>query len=198
MNFDDQAICDRLRILRLRAFGPRGKAQFAKRLGIRASTYQQYESTRIPPVDLLIRAAAIGHCDLLWLLIGDAAGKPTFDRETSGEQPVIARVRELLDRRPETAQSLSAFLTLIDPPGPPSTEPAVAESPEKAETLLTRPTNEMVPVVGSTAAGPARVLARVAGRPAARRALGGRSERPSRAALGRMLPTAPGRRTPAC
>jgi Peptidase S24-like len=160
MNFQAREICDRLRILRLQAFGPRGKARFAKRLGIRASSYQQYEATRIPPVDLLIRAAAIGQCDLLWLLVGDAAGKPTADpeadgAEASGEHPVIARVRELLDRRPETAQSLSAFLTLIDPTGPPSTDPAGRTSPEK-ETFLTSPTNEMVPVVGSTAAGPAR------------------------------------------
>ena len=108
--------------------GPRGKAQFAKRLGIRASTYQQYESNRIPPAELLIRAAELTHSDLLWLLTGDNVGKPA-ERTPDGESnPVVSQVSELLERRPEVAQSLQAFLTLIDPGRPPATDAEEADS----------------------------------------------------------------------
>lgn len=157
MNVHDRDICDRLRLLRVQKYGPRGKAQFAKSLGIRASTYQQYESTRIPPVDLLVRAAELTGCDLLWLLVGDDAGKPGVERGPQEEHPVLARIRKLLQRRPETAQSLSAFITLIDPVGPPSPDTDPSELPAAmAAPALSGATNQLVPVVGSTAAGTAR------------------------------------------
>jgi hypothetical protein len=82
----------------------------------------------------------------------------------------VERVCELVSRRPETAQSLSAFLTLIDPRGPASQRwksdarsmesPPVGAPQAKAveEDSAHSPvaSNELVPVVGSTAAGPAR------------------------------------------
>jgi transcriptional regulator with XRE-family HTH domain len=169
MNHGPLAICLRLHDVRLRAFGPRGKARFAARLGIRASTYQQYEATRVPPVDLLVRAAKITGCDLVWLLTGGSS-EPGSEGDNSQEEPIIGQVRELVRRRPETVQSLSAFLALIDP----STTGRSAISGSRTEAGLearqsrgngTEPppqtasdpaAKELIPVVGSTAAGPAR------------------------------------------
>lgn len=153
MDISSRGISDRLRILRIDAFGPRGKSRFATVLGIRASTYQEYESNRVPPVDLLVRAAEITGCDLVWLLTGIRAEHAHANQAAKLDDPVVERVRELLHRRPETAQSLSAFLLLIDPNGPSQqTESA------RVSTLETVPAgrNDMIPVVGSTAAGTAR------------------------------------------
>src|ERR1700685_907256 len=157
MEIDAQGISDRLRSIRLRTFGERGKSRFANELGLSPTTYQQYESSRLPPVDVLIKAAQITGCELTWLLLGESGGQEQPWPPAPWPDPVAARVRELVARRPETAQSLVAFLALIDPAGPPPHLPPDVPRPEANDALgLDGVTGGMVPVLGSTAAGTAR------------------------------------------
>jgi SOS-response transcriptional repressor LexA/transcriptional regulator with XRE-family HTH domain len=161
-----------MREIRLRAFGARGKAEFARRLGIRPSTYQHYESTRVPPADLLAKAAALTGCDLHWLISGAGRSGPNSSEEPRYEEPIVKHVRELVARRPEAVRSLSAFLALIDPvessawleaspAGPAIAAGAAAGEWEPHEEAIgDRPASltaaaAMIPVVGGTAAGPA-------------------------------------------
>ncbi len=101
-----QNICERLRSVRVRHFGERGRATLCRQLGIRSSTYSLYEVQRVPPVELLVRVAQLTGVRLEWLLAGTG-------EEYSGASPG---------------------------PLPPSHPPTVAD---------------WIPIIGSTAAGPA-------------------------------------------
>jgi transcriptional regulator with XRE-family HTH domain len=66
-----QAICDRLKRVRIQACGPRGQSHFAALLELSPSTYNYYEKGRIPPVDVLDRASKVSGAPLLWLIRGE-------------------------------------------------------------------------------------------------------------------------------
>lgn len=73
------AICERLKQVRIQVCGPRGQSHFAALLHLSPSTYNYYEKGRIPPVDVLDRAARVTGAPLLWLI----RGEPTdFSLET--------------------------------------------------------------------------------------------------------------------
>jgi len=67
------AICERLKQVRIQVCGPRGQSHFAALLNLSPSTYNYYEKGRIPPVDVLDRAAKVTGAPLLWLIRGEPA-----------------------------------------------------------------------------------------------------------------------------
>jgi DNA-binding XRE family transcriptional regulator len=67
------AICERLKQVRIQVCGPRGQSHFAALLNLSPSTYNYYEKGRIPPVDVLDRAARVTGAPLMWLIRGEPA-----------------------------------------------------------------------------------------------------------------------------
>lgn len=150
MSFGRLEICTRLKQLRERHFGPRGRSRFARELGIRPSTYSHYEETRLPPVDLLVEAARITGTSLDWLVTGTeeprvSDGAPAADAASQ----LADRLRQLLAARPGLAGAVASYLEALErvPAGPatPVRTPSDASHPAA-----------LIPLVGSTAAGPAR------------------------------------------
>ena len=101
-------VCVRIAQVRLEVAGPRGKSVFAKKLGLSPSTYDYYESNRVPPAEVLIRIAQVADVDLNWLLTGQSAGP-----SVPVDHPVLQRACALLAERPNAAAPLSAFLQLL-------------------------------------------------------------------------------------
>ena len=104
-----KAICRRIAQLRLELAGPRGKASFAKNLKLSPSTYDYYESSRVPPADVLVRIAEQAGVDLYWLLTGRQQGEVTI----SSAHPVVQRAAKLLADYPDSAEPLAAFIELL-------------------------------------------------------------------------------------
>lgn len=75
-NADGSGVSGRLRHVRETVFGARGRAAFARALGISPSTYNYYEKGRVPPPDLLARAAEVTGAGLEWLVTGQGAPLP--------------------------------------------------------------------------------------------------------------------------
>src|ERR1035437_8859327 len=67
------AMCEPLKQVRVQVCGPRGQSHFAALLHLSPSTYNYYEKGRIPPVDVLDRAAHVTGAPLLWLIGGEPA-----------------------------------------------------------------------------------------------------------------------------
>jgi transcriptional regulator with XRE-family HTH domain len=67
-----------LKQVRIQVCGPRGQSHFAALLALSPSTYNYYEKGRIPPVDVLDRAARVTGAPLLWLI----RGEPDFSLES--------------------------------------------------------------------------------------------------------------------
>ena len=66
-------LSSRLRELRRRHFGARGKPQFAARLGIPVEEYNRYERGALPGGELMVRICEVTGEDLQWLLTGREA-----------------------------------------------------------------------------------------------------------------------------
>lgn len=155
-------ICRRIRQIRVEVAGPRGKASFAKQLGLSASTYDYYESTRVPPAEVLVRMAEVAQVDLCWLMTGESAAQ--VDGVEMGGHPALGRVAKLLASHPEAAAAVSAFLDLLGkslamPKGAASGEAGGAPEPTGGD----RPGDEegdpgadWIPVLGRSAAGVAQ------------------------------------------
>ena len=67
------AICERLKQVRVQVCGARGQSHFASILQLSPSTYNYYEKGRVPPVDVIDRAATVTGAPLLWLIRGEPA-----------------------------------------------------------------------------------------------------------------------------
>ena len=102
-------LCARIRAIREEACGRRGKSAFAKMLGLSASTYDYYESSRVPPADVLVAIADAGGVDLRWLITGHSGGATV----PAGLHPVVRRAARLLGDQPEAADALGAFLDIL-------------------------------------------------------------------------------------
>lgn len=135
-------ICERISRLRLEVCGPRGKANFAKQLDLSPSTYDYYESSRVPPAGVLVKIADVAGVDLRWLITGEAAKAPVPVRH-----PVLQRAAELLAAAPNAAAPLAAFIDVLAEslkfPAKPSA-PGDAAADAKAA---------WIPVLGRSAAG---------------------------------------------
>jgi len=105
----DTSICERIATLRLEAFGPRGKSNFAKHLGLSPSTYDYYESRRVPPAEVLVKIADLTGVDLRWLLTGEVSDGPPVP----ASHPIVQRVAALLAAKPDAAEPLAAFVELL-------------------------------------------------------------------------------------
>jgi hypothetical protein len=120
---DELSICRRLAELRVSLAGPRGQSRFAAQLGLTASTYANYEKTRVPPPTLLVRVCELTGADLVWLVTGKATS-PAVAPAASGQVApwagnpqhgaIIQRVAQLLTNRPADLAALAAFLDLLE------------------------------------------------------------------------------------
>ncbi|MFP3937998.1 MAG: S24 family peptidase [Phycisphaerae bacterium] len=150
-------ICRRIAQIRTELIGRRGKSAFARMLGLSPSTYDYYESTRIPPADVLVRMAETAGVDLRWLLTGEEA----VGRGVSAEHPVLQRAAALLADHPDAARPLASFLDILsetvsqfpdagglDSPQHPSGEPT---APDTDDPMRAR--SEWIPLLGRSAAG---------------------------------------------
>ncbi len=136
-------IHQRIQLLRAQHFGPRGRARFARSLGISPSTYNYYERDRVPPPDLLMKISQITGTDLQWLISGESS-----DIEI-GPMPVplLNRVKQLLNQRPELTPALAAFIDLLERPNP-------ADKPHPPKLgQIEGAAAEVIPILGRTAAG---------------------------------------------
>ena len=165
-----KGICARILQLRLETTGPRGKAAFAKKLGLAPSTYDYYEASRVPPADVLVRIAEAAGVDLTWLLTGHSGGEGP-----QAGHPVVQRAAALLAEHPNAAPALAAFLEILiecmrfpektspsqrraaaaDPEAPvPTAADSLSQERDRAETpVADGPDREWIPVLGRSAAG---------------------------------------------
>ncbi|MDP6635278.1 MAG: S24 family peptidase [Phycisphaerae bacterium] len=142
-------ISSRIAQVRLEVAGPRGKSRFAKMLGLSPSTYDYYESTRMPPADLLVRIAQIAEVDLNWLLTGHAR----TDDGVPLDHPVLHRAAAMLADKPDAAAPLAAFVDLLTASMQfPSEEPPV-DPHASAPAAPTDPRASWIPILGRSAAG---------------------------------------------
>ncbi len=146
----DSGICRRIAQLRLETAGQRGKASFAKQLGLSPSTYDYYETTRVPPAEVLVKIAERTGVDLYWLL----TGKTRSGVDVAADHPLVQRVARLLADRPDAAGPLAAFLEILsgvrkfpstqaDQPGPPVESVTPADRPSASTAVK-------APVAGKT------------------------------------------------
>ncbi len=143
-------ICRRVAQVRLEVAGPRGKASFAKQLGISASTYDYYESARVPPADILVKIADVGGVDLRWLLTGRAG--EILSGPAGGMHPAVQRVANLLAEREDAVEPLLAFLDILSASMKfPAKGASVSAGGESTGISTDRGT--WIPVLGRTAAG---------------------------------------------
>jgi transcriptional regulator with XRE-family HTH domain len=156
--FDEKATIGRIRVLRERVAGPRGKSGFARAIGISPSTYAYYEKDRLPPVDILLRICEVSDTDLYWLLTGRSwklasAGVCRADLSKTGPElagktcSLMEKLDRLLADSPESAEAVLAFVELLSEKRAVQAGPAGAMAAPKGE----RP--GWVPVLGRTAAG---------------------------------------------
>jgi len=151
----ETGICRRIAQLRLEVAGPRGKSAFAKQLGLSPSTYDYYESSRVPPAPVLVRIAEVAAVDLGWLL----TGKPAAGGAGSVEHPVLQRAAALLERHPDAAGALGAFLEVLAgamefPGGLRGQQPAAAPPQDRPPAGAADPDrSSWIPILGRSAAG---------------------------------------------
>ncbi len=103
-----QEVCARITQLRIELAGPRGKANFAKQLGLSPSTYDYYESSRVPPAEVLVKISDLAGVDLRWLITGEAA-----KLAVPAGHPVLRRAAEMLSHLPNAAAPLAAFIDVL-------------------------------------------------------------------------------------
>ena len=147
----------RIAQVRMEVAGPRGKSRFAKLLDLSPSTYDYYESTRMPPADLLVRIAQVAKVDLNWLLTGKSGtgGVPL-------DHPVLQRAAAMLAESPNAAAPLAAFVELLTaslnlPADEPIDDDLPAPMPDEAlappELRPSDPRASWIPILGRSAAG---------------------------------------------
>ena len=109
----DKDIIARVRLLRTRFAGERGKSKFARALGLSPSTYNYYEQDRVPPVPVAIRMCELTHTPLQWLLLGEQSSVPGSLEQASKRAALLERVRFLLENYPPAGASLEAFVDFL-------------------------------------------------------------------------------------
>ena len=107
MATSESEICLRLRDVRVRHFGDRGRSKLCRLLGIQPSTYSLYEVNRVPPADLLVRVSQITGVSLEWLLSGQGVMAPIaapVDTPAGHQKPRL---------KPTTASSHTSWIPII-------------------------------------------------------------------------------------
>ena len=114
MSDPEKALAQRIRELRRRQYGPRGKAEFARRLDVPLDEYERYERATIPPGDVLVRMCEATGEDLQWLLTGVASrGTVVISQARTRHQDLLTRLAQLLDEKPTLAAPVEAFVDLL-------------------------------------------------------------------------------------
>ena len=140
---DDNAIIGRIRHLRIQQAGQRGKSQFARDLGISASTYSYYEKDRVPPIEILLKICEVTGAQLQWLLTGSS----TEENLISGANAALLRkIDSLLNEKPNLSPAIRAFVELL------CERKALEKDFFTTEPSLS-PRPGWIPVLGRTAAG---------------------------------------------
>jgi len=118
--FDEKAVIERIKALRNRYAGPRGKGKFAQALDISLSTYSYYENNRIPPIETLLKMCEVTNTDLNWLLTGKKnpadTKKSTSGADESSTNQNVSLMRSLdglLGENPDLVKSITAFVELL-------------------------------------------------------------------------------------
>lgn len=110
----EKALAERIRQLRRRHFGPHGKAEFARLLGVELAEFERFERGKLPSGELMIRMCELTGEDLQWLLTGvSGRGTVVISGTRSRHQDLLARIARALDARPELATPLEAFVDLL-------------------------------------------------------------------------------------
>ncbi len=140
----DQQIIERVKILRDKFAGPRGKSKFAKAIGISPSTYNYYEKDRVPPIETLVKMAELSGADLVWLLTGK---KNTEKLQLGPNQGLIKKIIRLLDENQELAGPLEAFVELLE------AQQEIENKGKSKKVKDDKGGDNWIPVLGRTAAG---------------------------------------------
>jgi SOS-response transcriptional repressor LexA len=127
-------------------------------LGIATSTYQNYETCRVPPAQVLVRIADVAGVDLRWLLTGEREISPKIP----ASHPVLQRATELIGDRPDAAEPLAAFLDILaaslkfpekQRPRRPAGEAITTAAPQRRPETPEDARGAWIPILGRTAAG---------------------------------------------
>jgi hypothetical protein len=110
----EKALTQRIRELRRRHFGPRGKAELAQKLGLALDEYERFEHGRLPPGEIMVRMCELTGEDLQWLLTGVAARGTVVISDARGRhRNLLTQIAQALDARPGLAAPLEAFFELL-------------------------------------------------------------------------------------
>jgi phage repressor protein C with HTH and peptisase S24 domain/DNA-binding XRE family transcriptional regulator len=139
---DDQSIIERIRQLRQAHAGNRGKAIFAKALGLSPSTYNYYEKDRLPPIDVLWSICRTTGADLQWLLTGEKTSSVS-----EIPSPLSEKIARCLQSDPNAGVVLSSFLDLLGQKS--RVEQGILAEGRSRETTP----GHWLPILGRTAAG---------------------------------------------
>ena len=151
--FDEKALISRVKALRERYCGARGKSKFARELGISPSTYNYYELDRVAPIDILLKICEVTGADIQWLLTGSQSG----DMNEVGEE-LMRKIGLLIRNKPVLAASIEAFVDLLAAKqgittGITSVEQSFESINENTRAKNTDEQADRIPVLGRTAAG---------------------------------------------
>ncbi|NLE29328.1 MAG: helix-turn-helix domain-containing protein [Phycisphaerae bacterium] len=139
-------ICSRLRFLREKHFGSRGKRKFADALGLPLSTYVNYEADRVPPSDVLVKVSEITGCDLNWLMTGQ--GALPIPRCSDPElSEILVRMEKIISSQPKAKQAVTALMNLL------STHGDSNSLSGKDIGAFIPPDTRVIPILGRVAAG---------------------------------------------
>ncbi len=142
----------RIREVRASTFGPRGRAKFARAVGVSPSTYSYYEGGRIPPMPILLRMSDVAGVDLRWLLTGRLSAEQLTGARSAEHAKILTRMGALLPQRAEAAAALNALLDLLEaqPEASPRGGPEATEPSDRSGQASS---GIRIPVLGRTAAG---------------------------------------------
>lgn len=142
-HFDEKGVIGRIKLLRKQYAGDRGRSKFARALGVSASTYNYYETDRVPPIEVLVRICELTGANLEWLLTGSRGAKLVSGPNTA----LLQKLEDLLANNRELAEPIAAFVELL----------CEKKGVEKQFHLQSRPSKGerpgWIPVLGRTAAG---------------------------------------------
>lgn len=144
VNFSENAIIQRVKLLREQYAGDRGKSKFAQALDISPSTYSYYENNRVPPIEILLKICEVTGADLEWLLTGQSTEKKFASGLNSG---LLKKLDKLFTNNPELTEAVLAFIELL-------CEKKGIERELHLEVQPPQPDRPgWIPVLGRTAAG---------------------------------------------
>jgi hypothetical protein len=114
VNDPEKALIQRVKELRRRHFGARGKAAFAAQLGLPPADYERFEKSQVPPGEVMVRMCEVTGEDLQWLLTGiSGRGTVVISGTRRRHQDLLARLAQLLDAQPGLATPVEAFVDLL-------------------------------------------------------------------------------------